>query len=117
MPTAINIPIGVTVTDLVAGFKLGSQTVSQFTADFKKQFDSLKGSAEAPTGALSSISRQLTLTKRQISDLIVVRAPIPAELTTKFTLLKGSVDAVKNAFNAPIKLTLFQELNAQLSET
>lgn len=117
MASAVNIPLGLTVTDLVAGFKLAGQTTAEFTSQFKAKFDGLKGSTDAPTGALSSLVRNLNATKREISDLIAVGAPISSELGNKFNLLKGSVDAVKNAFNTPIQVGAFQGLQNKLAET
>lgn len=117
MAASVNIPLGLTVTDLVAGFKLASQTTAEFTSQFKAKFDGLKGTTDAPTGALSSLTRQLNITKREINDLLAVGATVPTELTNKYALLKGSVDATRNAFSTPVPVGAYAALNQRLTET
>ena len=102
MAGAVNIPVGVTITDLISGFKAGSQSVSQFTSEFKAQFNGLKGSTDAPAGAMRSLTRQFAAAKREINDTLAVGGKVSTDLANKYRLLKGAVDGVRGSFNAPV---------------
>ncbi|CCH54488.1 hypothetical protein BN8_03663 [Fibrisoma limi BUZ 3] len=105
------------VTDYVASFKQATTVTSQFVNTFKQQFDGLKRTADAPKGAFSDLTRTLSATGRQIKDILATGGQVPDELSRKYALLRGNVEAVNRAFNPAPTLSGFQQLNQRLSET
>jgi tape measure domain-containing protein len=114
---ATNIRLGLTITDYQANFKAASAITNQFVSEFKAGFNGLKGSADAPAGAMNSLSRQLTVTKRQIQDLVAAGGTVPTELTQKYALLQNAANAARGAFSIPASAsTPYQALTQRLDE-
>lgn len=115
MAGAINIPVGLDINGVLSGFSTASTATTQFTSNFKEQLSSLKASTDAPINALSQLTRELTIAKRQIGDRLVVGADIAPDLAAKFAGLSSVVQNIKGALNTPI--SPFGDLNTRLDDT
>lgn len=115
MAGAINIPVGLDINGVLSGFNTASTATTQFTSNFKEQLGSLKASAEAPVNALSQLTRELNIAKRQIGDRLVVGADVSPDLAAKFAGLSSVVQNIKGALNTPV--SPFGDLNTRLADT
>ncbi|MVM36010.1 hypothetical protein GO755_38710 [Spirosoma sp. HMF4905] len=67
---AVNIALGLTITDLLRGFNTAGATVRQFTSLTQSQFNSLNGVGSIPAASVASITTAMGLANRQINPLI-----------------------------------------------
>lgn len=115
---AVNIRLGLSIGDYQQGFAAASAITGQFTSEFKSQFDGLKRSADAPAGAFGELGRQLSITRRQIQDVLATGGTVSTELSNRYRLLQGSVNAVQDGLKPPTPaLTGYALLNQRLTET